>query len=324
MTQNLKTPPESIHFTLQEITAGVFAAISKAEGGAMGNAGIIDLGERVIIFDTFETPIAAEDLRIASEYLTGKPATWVVNSHSHSDHWFGNQVFPQESIVISSQTTARLMSEYVGEVEEEKSDPSELEEFLQDQINQFETETDQNIRRVLKSSIFRWEYYLESLPNLQLRLPDQIFTEKIVFNGSVRNVELIDKGTVHSPGDCILTIPSEDIAFIGDIGFFNQLPFMADCETQAWISTLRDLKNSSFIVFIPGHGPLGSVQDLETLEEYILKLRNLVADAISCGESAEHVLSKQFPEPFKTWSNGSPRMEVNTKAMFEYLTNTED
>jgi glyoxylase-like metal-dependent hydrolase (beta-lactamase superfamily II) len=324
MTQNLKTPPESIHFTLQEITAGVFAAISKAEGGAMGNAGIIDLGERVIIFDTFETPIAAEDLRIASEYLTGKPATWVVNSHSHSDHWFGNQVFPQESIVISSQTTARLMSEYVGEVEEEKSDPSELEEFLQDQINQFETETDQNIRRVLKSSISRWEYYLESLPNLQLRLPDQIFTEKIVFNGSVRNVELIDKGTVHSPGDCILTIPSEDIAFIGDIGFFNQLPFMADCETQAWISTLRDLKNSSFIVFIPGHGPLGSVQDLETLEEYILKLRNLVADAISCGESAEHVLSKQFPEPFKTWSNGSPRMEVNTKAMFEYLTNTED
>ena len=246
MPQYSSTQPNSIHFLLEEIAEGVFACISADGGGAMGNAGIVDLGDRTIIFDTFETPIAAEDLRVASEFLTGRPATWVVNSHSHPDHWYGNQVFPRESIVITSQITAQLLDEYVEEVQSEKSDPSELEEFLQNQINQLEIETDQIKKRVLKSAVARWKFYFESLPNLNLRLPDQTFRGKISLHGSKRDVELIDVGPAHTPGDSYLTIPSENIVFLGDIGFFNQLPYMADCDPDGWISTLSELKNSKF------------------------------------------------------------------------------
>jgi glyoxylase-like metal-dependent hydrolase (beta-lactamase superfamily II) len=77
--------PRSSHFHLEQINEGIYAAIAIGGGGAFSNSGIVNLGERTIIFDTLETPIAAEDLRVANESLTGNPITWVINSHAHSD-----------------------------------------------------------------------------------------------------------------------------------------------------------------------------------------------------------------------------------------------
>jgi glyoxylase-like metal-dependent hydrolase (beta-lactamase superfamily II) len=323
MHQHSSAQPNSIHYTLEEIAEGVFACISTDGGGAMGNAGIIDLGDRTIIFDTFETPIAAEDLRVASEFLTGRPATWVVNSHSHPDHWFGNQVFSRESIVITSQITAELMDEYVEEVQDEKSDPSELAEFLQNQIKQLDVETDPIKKRGLKSAVARWKFYLESLPILNPRLPDQTFTGKITIYGSLRNVELIDVGPAHTPGDTYLTIPSDNIIFLGDIGFFEQLPYMADCDPDGWISILGELINSKYHIFIPGHGPVGGAPDLVILGEFISMLRKNVENALDQGITFDEVLNKRFPEPYRTWSVGSARSEVNTKFMFEFFSRNQ-
>jgi glyoxylase-like metal-dependent hydrolase (beta-lactamase superfamily II) len=309
---------------VEEISEGIFACISADGGGAMGNAGIVDLGDRTVVFDTFETPIAAEDLRVANEFLTGKTATWVVNSHSHPDHWFGNQVFPRESIVVSSQITKELMDEYIECAQEDKSNPSELEEFLQNLITQLELEKDQIKKQVLKSSIARSTFYLESLPNLNLRVPDQTFRGKMTLSGSIRDVELIDVGPAHTPGDSYLTIPSEKIIFLGDIGFFNQLPYMADCDPDGWISILNELINSNYQIFFPGHGPVGGAQDLVMLKEYISRLTKIVADAIDQGDTVDDVLSQEIPEPYKTWSIGSARPEVNTKFMYEYLSRSKN
>jgi len=51
----------SIHFTLEELAKGVYAVVTTDTCAAFGNAGIIDTGKHTIVFDTFETPIAAED-----------------------------------------------------------------------------------------------------------------------------------------------------------------------------------------------------------------------------------------------------------------------
>lgn len=57
----------SKHFDLERVGDGVFAAIAKEGGGAVGNAGFVDLGEQTIVFDTFNSPQAAEDLKRAVE-----------------------------------------------------------------------------------------------------------------------------------------------------------------------------------------------------------------------------------------------------------------
>lgn len=99
----------SKHFRLQQLAAGVYAAIHIDGGAAIGNAGIVDLGDRTLIFDTFFTPQAGDDLRSAAEALTGRPIDAVINSHYHNDHIWGNQAFSSDTDIISTVETHRLI-----------------------------------------------------------------------------------------------------------------------------------------------------------------------------------------------------------------------
>jgi hypothetical protein len=65
--------PDSIHFRLEQLADGVYAAIHIAGGAASSNAGIDDLGDRRLVCDTFMSPPAADDLRTAAETLTDGP-----------------------------------------------------------------------------------------------------------------------------------------------------------------------------------------------------------------------------------------------------------
>lgn len=116
--------PESKHFYLEIIKGGIFSAIAKCGGGAFCNSGIIDLGGQTLIFDTFETPIEVEDLRVAGNFHTRNPITRKINSHAHADHWFGNQVFNGNVIIISEAALQSMHTQHESAVQS-KSDPTE-------------------------------------------------------------------------------------------------------------------------------------------------------------------------------------------------------
>jgi cyclase len=100
----------SKHFNLEKVSEGIFAAIAKDGGGSVGNAGFVDLGGKTLVFDTFNTQQAAEDLRKIAENITNQPVSWVINSHYHGDHIRGNQVF-KDCNIVSTYTTLNQMKE---------------------------------------------------------------------------------------------------------------------------------------------------------------------------------------------------------------------
>ena len=102
-------PPVSKHFRLQQLAEGVCAVIHIDGGMAIGNAGIVDLGDRTLVYDTLFTPQAGEDLRSAAEALFGRPADAVIDSHSHNDHIWGNQSFGSDTDIIASEETRRMI-----------------------------------------------------------------------------------------------------------------------------------------------------------------------------------------------------------------------
>src|SRR5512136_2075432 len=102
--------PESKHFQIERLANGVYAAVASEKGYASCNAGIIDIGDRTIIFDTFVSPEAARDLLKATEQLTLHKITHVVNSHDHGDHIRGNQVFDSDVDIISTVSTREAIA----------------------------------------------------------------------------------------------------------------------------------------------------------------------------------------------------------------------
>lgn len=98
------------YFTLKKMANGVFAAIAKLGNGAWSNAGVIDLGTELLVFDAFNIPSAAQELKTQAEILTGKKVKYLITSHYHGDHIFGNQAFKEE-VIISTEVTKEWIKE---------------------------------------------------------------------------------------------------------------------------------------------------------------------------------------------------------------------
>jgi len=313
----MNAPFQSEHFTLHVLAEGVYAAIASEMEAGSSNAGLIDLGDQTLVFDAFENPQAAEDLLTACLQLTGRKPAVVIISHFHPDHWAGLQVFAG-SAILATHATRQEMIPIAEEMREEKQDPSELENDLRETEANLAAETDSVKRHQLQVSIARQRHTLEALPTLEPTLPNQTFDGKIVFHGTRRSAELVVTGKGHTGSDCILNLPQDRVTFIGDIGFFQSQPFMANCSPSEWIAILEDMATWDMEIFVPGHGPLGSKADLTLEVRFIQTLEDLVRQAVQDGCSVAEVLGKTLPPPFDAWQADRPhRFETNVRSSFK-------
>ncbi len=311
----------SDHFTLTQLAEGVFAAIATEAGGAFSNAGIIDLGDRTLVFDTMNTPIAATDLKHVAEELTGRSVAYIVNSHWHADHWMGNQVFDNSTMIFSTPKTLEFMLSELEDIRKSQKDFSDFRRLIEDYEKSLATETDEQRKKVIITILSRWRYEMEALPGLSPRLPDITFDNNIVLFGKNRSVELYASGKGHTVSDVFLVLPEEQIVFWGDLGFFSCQPYMASCDLEGWKAQILSMTQSLYKHFIPGHGPLGNQTDLKLEHEYIVTLEEKVLDAFQGGMSVEDALSKiSLPDPFNQWIfNGARRFEANVRFLYEHL-----
>jgi glyoxylase-like metal-dependent hydrolase (beta-lactamase superfamily II) len=312
--QTSKALPTSEHFELRQVAEGVYAAF------AFSNAGIIDLGGQTLIFDTFEAPAAGEDLRAAAEHLTGRPATYVVISHAHSDHWWGNQAFDPGVPIITAPPIRQEMPVSIAWLQELKEDPSDLAAGIEAARESLKTETDPRQRATLERSIARMEQTLAFLPTLELRFPNLTFDGKLLFHGTKRTAELLSVAPGHTACDAYLVLPEDRIMFMGDLGFLQCQPFMVYCDPAAWAAWLEETERSGIEVFVPGHGPLGTKDDLALQRQYMGLLEELVAQVIREGGSVEDAVARPLPPPFDAWLHGSmARWEANVHTVYERL-----
>jgi cyclase len=305
----------SDHFVLEELAEGVWAALAAEDGGAGSNAGLVDLGDRTLVFDAFESHLAAADLQKASQALTGRVPGIVILSHFHFDHWAGLQVFA-ELPILATHATRQSMQAEVEEVLEFKRDLGTLEAETRETEKRMQAETDPVQRRALQSSAARMRWTLKALPALEPTLPNITFAGKTVFHGTRHSVELIPMGRGHTESDCLLYLPEERIVFAGDLGFFQQQPFMSDCFPQEWLARIAELCAWEVETLVPGHGPLGGKEDLELDAGYIRALEDLARQAIKDGLPLEEAQRMSLPEPFDAWQRVGRRFQTNMWAAY--------
>jgi glyoxylase-like metal-dependent hydrolase (beta-lactamase superfamily II) len=315
-----KSLPISKHFQLEKLADGVYAAISIDGTGSMSNAGIIDLGDRIVIFDTFFTQQAAEDLRIAVEQLTDKPVTYVINSHMHGDHVHGNQIFAPEADIIATPRTRELMETRVVEnLAENKSDIAGGQAFLKSLEEQIEQEKNEDKGRQLQLSLATNREYLSAVPMMEIKLPNLTFEQKLVLHGSQRTAELLTFGGGHTDSDAFLYLPQERIAFMGDLLEVRNHPWMGDGHPEEWLGILDRVKGLDIAVCVPGHGPTGRLEDITHLQQYITTILQSSKELHSGNKPVEEAKKAAMPAPFDSWE-ASEVFSWNMEFLYERLT----
>jgi cyclase len=275
----------SRHFQLEQLADGVYAAIHADDGWAICNAGIIDLGDRTLVFDAFLAPAAASDLRDTAESLTGRPVHAVINSHPHNDHIWGNQAFsPDVDIISTAKTRELIATEGPGEVQGYRDVAQKQLEALQVQLAEAHDDT---TRYHLKVMIVYFEAIVATLPGLQLRLPNLTFAGDLTFSGPKRSARLITFEGGHSESDAILHLPDDGIVFMSDLLFIGGHPYLADGDPDSIPQIMAETRKLGPKILVPGHGPVGQLSNLDWMEGYVDSLNALVREAIKNEASAD-------------------------------------
>jgi cyclase len=298
--------PTSVHFHLEPLTDGVYAAIAKEGGLARANAGIVDLGDRALVFDTFMIPQAAHELIAAAQAITGHPVTLAVNSHWHGDHVLGNQALPAACTLISTHRTRALMAERLPpRIEEQRQRGARL---LQDLEHQFQREDDPPKRQAISEAIELQRMALGDLAGLVLRLPDLTFERRMTLHSAARTVDLLTFGTGHTEGDALLHLPGDQIAFVGDLLFNRAHPWLGDGDPEGWLRVYAEIEalDPGVEVVVPGHGAVGGPVDFAALRRYVPALRQIVEEVVRSGGSADDAAVRPVPAAFSDW--GAPQV----------------
>jgi cyclase len=287
------------HFALHLLREDIFAAIAEDGRSAISNAGLIDLGGEILVFDTFLTPQAALDLRRFAMDQFGRAPQIVINSHYHNDHIWGNQVFSAEAQIISSADTRNLIA--TAGMEEFQWYSANSAQRLEALRVQYKDANDEQ-----KSQLLLWMGYyeglVEALPHLTVCLPGITFDGRLEIRGAEHTGELITFESAHTGSDTVLYLPQDGIVFMSDLLFVGCHPYLADGDPLKLLKTLRELSQLEATYYIPGHGPVGSIEDVKLLIVYVeqcLETAQMTVETRNANE--DRIKELRVPELYQDW-----------------------
>lgn len=230
------------------------------------NAGIV-VGEREIaVIDSLVSARRATEFLADIRKISDKPIRYVINTHSHLDHTFGNGVFAKEgAIVVSQEKCAEAMRSNLAEVLDNAGD---------------------------------FGLTPEEMAGTKPGYPSLTFAERMQIDLGGISLNLLFAGPSHSPGSIMVQVPAEKVVFAGDILFTGFHPYLGEGDINGWLSNLKVLEEIGAERIIPGHGPLSTVSDVKALAAYLTLFDARARELVKAGDPpdvAEAELKKVLP-----------------------------
>ncbi len=248
-----------------ELETGVYARLHEG----LTNAGIIVGDDSVLVIDSLRVPSFARDLIQDVKKITEKPIEFVIDTHSHWDHSWGNEEFPEATIIGHKNCYAEMI------------DIEWYEEW----------------RKKVTSSNDPWseECHLVNItpPNMTFETSMQLY-----FGG--RELDLKYFGRAHTSGDIYIHLPKEKIVFTGDVAQDGGVPYLGDCYPNDWPGTDNLLASLPIEQFMSGHGPIGDHDALVEAKDFIHALvdstKNAIGDEQDSVQASKSVINELSPK----------------------------
>ncbi len=250
-------------FTLVDLAAGVVAAVVVADPPhyAFANSLVIDLGGELLVVDTQQSPAAADALIAAIRSRSVEPVRWVVNTHWHADHVYGNTAYRRAwpDVVFLTHRTTRddLLSLGREQLQRDLVElPASIDvrrQWLASGVGPDSAPLTPVQRSRIERSLELRMDQLDQLRGLELVAADSVFDEALSLSGSARTVRLIALGPAHTRGDVVVWLPVERILGAGDL-VEDAYPWVEHADVAGWARALEQIEALSPVIVLPAHG----------------------------------------------------------------------
>ncbi|TBR17056.1 MBL fold metallo-hydrolase, partial [bacterium] len=196
------------------------------------------------------------DIRAVSR----KPIKYVINTHHHLDHAFGNYEFVKLGAVVIAQ----------------ENDKKAMENTAEDTLK----------------DIGWFGLTADDMKGTKPAYPILSYGDKMEIDLGDQKVELIHARHSHTEGDTLVYLPGKKVLFTGDVLFTNYHPFIGEGNIDEWAKELDEIQSMDVEKIIPGHGPISTKKDLDDMKAYIIMFDQKAKELSLRLTDAEEILAE--------------------------------
>lgn len=274
-------------FTVEKVADGIYVHhgkhldIDTGYQGDICNISFIVGSKGVAVIDTGGSLKVGVQLRDAIRMVTALPVLYVVNTHVHPDHVYGNAAF-----LVDKPT-------FVGH--EKLANSMELRRDQYAKLNE----------RLLH----------EDAKGSDLIKPTLTVKDKLTLDLGDRKLDLTAHPAAHTNNDVSLIDVSTGTLFAGDLLFIERTP-VVEADIKGLIAEIEKLKASPAKQVVPGHGPATKdwIAALNNAQRYLNLLLTDVRASIKKNEGMEQAMATAAAGEKDKWQlfEIANRRNVNT------------
>jgi glyoxylase-like metal-dependent hydrolase (beta-lactamase superfamily II) len=246
----------------------------------------------LIVVDTSGYPSTARKMRgIIGKEFNRTDFAFVINTHFHWDHSWGNQVFPEATIIGHADCPAMMEADRAYVVARVQN----LKRRLEEQKSKLaQAAADSEGAAGIRRSIRQLERDIKDHSDGFIMTPPQVtFNDRMTWDLGDLTLKMYFFGRAHSGTDIFIHIPEEGILLTGDIFLDSRwLPLFAgqpELDIPKWIEVLHTVLDGQdkLTQVITGHLDLWTPEKLDLWRDYIVDLWNGLRKARADGLTFE-------------------------------------
>jgi quinoprotein relay system zinc metallohydrolase 2 len=280
-------------FELSEIADGVFAFRGKDElttpgnAGAICNLGIVVGADAVAAIDSGGSITEAQAFIAAIGRLTDKPVRFLINTHMHPDHIFGNAAFRDIGATLVGHKNLPRALEARGSF------------YLR------------NYRHQIGEAL---------MEGIEIVPPTQLVADRLDLDLGGRVLGLQAWDAAHTDNDLTVFDTRTRTLFAGDLVFMVHLPTL-DGSLLGWMRQMDTLAAIEATHVVPGHGPVAAPwpDALEAQRRYFEVLAGDIRQAIAAGRPLAETVKTAGRSEATNWALFDEFNERNATAAYAEL-----